>query len=119
MGAVVVMGELLVVGCAPTVAFPAPDRQCPVAPGSDRTRENAAGTGRMAAVNEDNLLGDHLRARRELVRPDEVGLLVHDTRRVAGLRRDYPEVGWHGFADWAAVQDWPALLSPGTTVSSH
>ncbi|MFC9249137.1 NmrA/HSCARG family protein [Streptomyces sp. NPDC057136] len=32
---------------------------------------------------------------------------------VAGLRRDYPEVGWHNFADWAAGQDWPALLSPG------
>ncbi|GAA0593890.1 NmrA/HSCARG family protein [Streptomyces crystallinus] len=30
---------------------------------------------------------------------------------VAGLRRDYPEVGWHSFADWAAAQDWPALLS--------
>lgn len=37
-------------------------------------------------MNEDNLLGDHLRARRELVRPDDVGLLVHGTRRVAGLR---------------------------------
>ncbi|WP_411084420.1 NmrA/HSCARG family protein [Streptomyces sp. cmx-18-6] len=31
---------------------------------------------------------------------------------VAGLRRDYPEVGWHSFADWAADQDWPALLAP-------
>ncbi|MGW0950139.1 NmrA/HSCARG family protein [Streptomyces sp. NPDC002623] len=31
---------------------------------------------------------------------------------VAGLRRDYPEVGWHSFADWAAAQDWPTLLSP-------
>ncbi|MDR8410106.1 NmrA/HSCARG family protein [Nonomuraea sp. 3-1Str] len=38
---------------------------------------------------------------------------------VAGLRRDHPEVGWHGFADWAAAQDWPALLSSGTTVSTH
>ncbi|UQI45588.1 NmrA/HSCARG family protein [Streptomyces sp. HU2014] len=28
---------------------------------------------------------------------------------VAGLRRDYPEVGWHTFADWAAGQDWDAL----------
>ncbi|MFJ8545931.1 NmrA/HSCARG family protein [Streptomyces sp. NPDC093586] len=25
---------------------------------------------------------------------------------VAGLRRDYPEVGWHSFTDWAAEQDW-------------
>ncbi len=30
---------------------------------------------------------------------------------IAGLRRDYPEVGWRTFADWAAGQDWPALLS--------
>lgn len=30
---------------------------------------------------------------------------------VAGLRRDFPEVGWHTFADWAAAQDWPALFS--------
>ncbi|MGW2051414.1 NmrA/HSCARG family protein [Streptomyces sp. NPDC001858] len=30
---------------------------------------------------------------------------------VAGLRRDYPEVGWHSFAEWAAAQDWPMLLS--------
>ncbi len=29
------------------------------------------------------------------------------------LRRDYPEVGWHTFEDWARVQDWDALL--GTT----
>ncbi|MEU6095034.1 hypothetical protein [Streptomyces sp. NPDC047079] len=31
---------------------------------------------------------------------------------VAGLRHDYPEVGWHALADWAAAQDWPALLAP-------
>ncbi|WKX69572.1 hypothetical protein [Streptomyces sp. XD-27] len=31
---------------------------------------------------------------------------------VAGLRRDYPEVGWHSFADWAAGQEWSALLAP-------
>ncbi|MFI9045953.1 NmrA/HSCARG family protein [Streptomyces sp. NPDC053427] len=31
---------------------------------------------------------------------------------VAQLRRDYPEVGWHSFTDWAADQNWPALLSP-------
>jgi uncharacterized protein YbjT (DUF2867 family) len=29
------------------------------------------------------------------------------------LRRDFPEVGWHTFEDWARVQDWDALL--GTT----
>ncbi|MFH9705786.1 NmrA/HSCARG family protein [Streptomyces luteogriseus] len=30
---------------------------------------------------------------------------------VAGLRRDYPEVGWHSFAEWALDQDWTALLA--------
>lgn len=28
------------------------------------------------------------------------------------LRRDYPEVGWHTFEDWAREQDWDALLGP-------
>ncbi|MFJ6351128.1 NmrA/HSCARG family protein [Streptomyces sp. NPDC092046] len=32
---------------------------------------------------------------------------------VAALRRTYPEVGWHTFADWAAAQDWTALLAEG------
>ncbi|ANP51481.1 uncharacterized protein YbjT (DUF2867 family) [Streptomyces griseochromogenes] len=31
---------------------------------------------------------------------------------VTGLRRAHPEVGWHTFDDWAAAQDWPALLDP-------
>jgi uncharacterized protein YbjT (DUF2867 family) len=38
------------------------------------------------------------------------------------LRRDFPEVGWHTFEDWARVQDWDALLgSPwrGTTAAGH
>ncbi|MER6025292.1 NmrA/HSCARG family protein [Streptomyces sp. NPDC001851] len=30
---------------------------------------------------------------------------------VTGLRRAYPEVGWHTFAQWASAQDWPRLLS--------
>jgi transcriptional regulator with XRE-family HTH domain len=36
----------------------------------------------------DNHLGEYLRARRELVRPDDVGLPVMGQRRVAGLRRE-------------------------------
>lgn len=36
---------------------------------------------------------------------------------ISGLRRDYPEVGWHTFEDWARVQDWDALL--GTTWRGH
>src|SRR5688572_32356723 len=39
-------------------------------------------------MSEDNLLGDYLRARRELVQPASVGLPVRGVRRVAGLRRE-------------------------------
>lgn len=42
----------------------------------------------MIGVSETNLLGDYLRARRELVAPENVGLPVIGTRRVAGLRRE-------------------------------
>ena len=42
----------------------------------------------MDDVTGANLLGDHLRARRELVAPEDVGLPVIGTRRVAGLRRE-------------------------------
>lgn len=28
------------------------------------------------------------------------------------LRRDYPNVGWHRYDEWAAEQDWPRLLAP-------
>jgi transcriptional regulator with XRE-family HTH domain len=42
----------------------------------------------VADVSESNLLGDYLRARRELVRPDSIGLPVTGVRRVAGLRRE-------------------------------
>jgi transcriptional regulator with XRE-family HTH domain len=39
-------------------------------------------------VSENNMLGDYLRARRELVQPESVGLPVNGVRRVAGLRRE-------------------------------
>ena len=29
------------------------------------------------------------------------------TADIAGLRRDFPHVGWHRLADWAARQTWP------------
>ncbi|GID30540.1 helix-turn-helix domain-containing protein [Paractinoplanes brasiliensis] len=35
-----------------------------------------------------NLIGEYLRARRELIRPEDVGLLDNGHRRVPGLRRD-------------------------------
>lgn len=28
---------------------------------------------------------------------------------IATLRQDYPEVGWHTFAEWASEQDWGAI----------
>ncbi len=39
-------------------------------------------------TDEPNLLGDHLRARRELLTPAQVGLPVDGVRRVPGLRRE-------------------------------
>jgi transcriptional regulator with XRE-family HTH domain len=39
-------------------------------------------------VSEENMLGDYLRARRELIQPESVGLPVTGVRRVAGLRRE-------------------------------
>jgi transcriptional regulator with XRE-family HTH domain len=39
-------------------------------------------------VSQDNTLGEYLRARRELVRPEDVGLPLNGVRRVAGLRRE-------------------------------
>jgi hypothetical protein len=39
-------------------------------------------------VNETNLLGDCLRARRELIQPVSVGLPAGGVRRAAGLRRE-------------------------------
>jgi transcriptional regulator with XRE-family HTH domain len=44
--------------------------------------------GRLVDVSQDNLLGDYLRARRELVQPGSVGLPGSGIRRVAGLRRE-------------------------------
>ncbi|MFY0572151.1 NmrA/HSCARG family protein [Archangium lansingense] len=38
------------------------------------------------------------------------------------LRRDFPEVGWHTFEDWARAQDWDALLGTpwrDTTAAGH
>ena len=36
---------------------------------------------------------------------DQVGFSAD----IAALRREYPEVGWHSFEDWAKAQDWRAL----------
>lgn len=39
-------------------------------------------------MSQHNLLGAYLRARRELVSPESVGLPHHGVRRVPGLRRE-------------------------------
>ncbi len=44
--------------------------------------------GSLLGMSEDRLLGEYLRARRELVQPDGVGLPAHGVRRVIGLRRE-------------------------------
>jgi uncharacterized protein YbjT (DUF2867 family) len=31
---------------------------------------------------------------------------------ITALRRHYPHIGWHTFADWAATQDWHPLQPP-------
>jgi uncharacterized protein YbjT (DUF2867 family) len=35
----------------------------------------------------------------------------HYTADIDGLRRDFPEIGWQRFPEWAARQDWRRLLS--------
>src|SRR5689334_6817895 len=39
-------------------------------------------------MDSEHRIGDFLRARRELVRPEDVGLPDHGRRRVPGLRRE-------------------------------
>ena len=33
---------------------------------------------------------------------------------IDGLRRDFPEVGWQRFEEWARMQDWDAVLAEAT-----
>src|SRR3977135_2759356 len=48
-----------------------------------------AGTlGRRVVAVKTNALGEYLRARRQQVRPEDVGLVPGARRRVAGLRRE-------------------------------
>jgi transcriptional regulator with XRE-family HTH domain len=43
---------------------------------------------RLPTVNETSVIGEYLRARRQLVRPEDVGLAPGSRRRVPGLRRE-------------------------------
>jgi transcriptional regulator with XRE-family HTH domain len=65
-----------------------PSRQSPVDPGTERATLPATSTVNVDNVSENNMLGEYLRARRELVRPADVGLPAIGIRRVAGLRRE-------------------------------
>lgn len=42
----------------------------------------------LGAVDKGNALGEYLRARRDLVQPEDVGLVAGERRRVPGLRRE-------------------------------
>lgn len=50
----------------------------------DRDEPGAA----QATTSRPNALGDYLRARRDRIRPEDVGLVAGDRRRVPGLRRE-------------------------------
>lgn len=62
--------------------------QSPDDPRCSGTRQTPKTTVIVALVSENNVLGDYLRARRELVAPESAGIRVAGTRRVAGLRRE-------------------------------
>lgn len=81
-------------------------------------------TGEQAAALISYVSGHKLRYEEvplEAVRShsEDMGLMFEWFQRegyhvdVSLMRRDYPEVGWHTFEDWARAQDWDALL--GTT----
>ncbi len=42
---------------------------------------------------------------------DRVGFTVD----IAGLRRDFPDVRWHTFVEWARSQDWK-MVNPAPSV---
>jgi transcriptional regulator with XRE-family HTH domain len=63
-------------------------RQSPADPRSAGDTQAVTGAVSVEHVSHDNALGDYLRARRELVRPEDVGLPVNGVRRVPGLRRE-------------------------------
>ncbi|MEU2233670.1 NmrA/HSCARG family protein [Streptomyces vietnamensis] len=71
----------------------------------------AAAMGRPVSYEEVPL--DHVRTRST----DLAAMFSYFTTTgldvdVAGLRREFPEVGWHGFDDWARTQDWTSILTP-------
>src|SRR6202451_2213022 len=63
--------------------------QYPRDPECDRTRHGRAAPAYGGVMTDGpNALGDYLRARRELVTPEQAGVPVLSARRVPGLRRE-------------------------------
>jgi transcriptional regulator with XRE-family HTH domain len=63
--------------------------QCPRDPGGEGTRHpRAVADYRGKVTDELHPLGDYLRARREIVTPEQAGIPVLGVRRVPGLRRE-------------------------------
>lgn len=62
----------------------------------------SAVSGRQLEIREDRPAGGLLVLFEWL---DRVGFTVD----IAGLRRDFPGVGWHSFSDWASSQNWSAV----------
>jgi len=71
-----------------TVAAATPPNQYRGDPGSDTATLVSRFPGIYPRVDAENRIGEFLRARRELVRPEEVGLPDLGRRRVPGLRRE-------------------------------
>jgi len=60
----------------------------PLDPGGSRDTQQVAARVTVGDVDGLNMLGEYLRARRELVMPADVGLPANSRRRVSGLRRE-------------------------------
>ena len=81
--------------------------------GDELTGEEAAAilskvTGRK--VNYEGFPPDVLRAQSEdMARMFEWFDHTGYTADIKGLRRDFPEVKWHTFEEWARKQDWSVL----------
>src|SRR3954462_14007181 len=64
------------------------DQAAPAHPGGGGTGRAGAPARSIDPVSGSNVLGEYLRARRELVDPADVGLTVAGVRRTPGLRRE-------------------------------
>jgi hypothetical protein len=75
-------------GVAPTLRHVRCRRQYPHVPGSDRGSHLGESETTVEDMDSTNALGEFLRARRELVRPEDAGIVRGGLRRVPGLRRE-------------------------------